>query len=70
MTYSNPQGFINQYLFSVTVDNINKLRFQRSSTHQETINIRLRTEVLAVLPVDGSTVDDPDGAGHVGANVV
>lgn len=51
------------------VDDVNKLGLERSTTDEETVDIRLVLEGTRVLAVDGTTVDDSDLVG-LGANLV
>ena len=47
--------------YAVGVDDVDKLRLERRATDQETVDIWLLCELLAVGSVDGATVDDARG---------
>lgn len=50
----------------LAIHNLNELGLQRSTTHQETINILLADEVIAVLGVHRASVNDTDLLSHGG----
>ena len=54
----------------LSVDDVNESRLQAGAANEETINVGLLGEVLAVLLADGATVDDTGGLGDLLAELL
>jgi len=57
------------YLFGA-VNDVNKLRLEGSTAHQESVDVRLRVQLFAVGGSRGTTVDDSGLGGNRGGHVL
>ena len=57
------------FVLTHTADDLQKIWFERASTHEKSINVRLFDQVSAISRVDGSAVNY-DGGGSSGVGVL